>query len=136
MQDRNQHESAVIPMLVCHDAGAEIAFCKEVFGDTELTRRPAPDGSVLQGTLAIGPAMVMVHSEVPSLASRATQSDGSSPVVIYLQVADADQTVQRAVAAGARILTPLTKQFWGDRMGRITDPSGHVWNIASRIQKA
>jgi PhnB protein len=61
--------------------------------------------------------------------------DGSSPVVLYAYVADVDQAVERAVAAGAKILIPVTNQFWGDRLGWIMDRAGHVWTIASRVQE-
>jgi PhnB protein len=57
-------------------------------------------------------------------------------VVLYLYVADVDTVLERAVAAGARSLIPLTNQFWGDRVGRILDPSGHVWNVATRLNQA
>ena len=63
------------------------------------------------------------------------QPDGSSPVVIYLYLEDVDAVIARAVAAGARILTPVADQPWGDRMARIVDPSGHVWNLASRVEQ-
>jgi len=119
-------------MLVCRNGAAEIEFCKAAFGAVELSRRSAPDGTVVHATLAVGQAMVMVHGEVPSLASRAPQSDGASSVVIYVYLADVDAVVERAVAAGARVLTPVADQFWGDRMGRIIDPAGHVWNVATR----
>jgi len=56
-------------------------------------------------------------------------------VVIYLDVEDVDTVIDRAVAAGAEILIAATDAFWGDRVGRIIDPSGHVWNIAAHIQK-
>jgi PhnB protein len=119
-------------MLVCLDAAAEIDFCKAAFGAVELSRRSGPDGTVLHATLKIGAAIVMVHGEYPALASRAPQSDGSSSVVIYLYLADVDAVIERAVATGARILIPVANQFWGDRVGRIIDPSGHVWNVATR----
>jgi PhnB protein len=45
-----------------------------------------------------------------------------------------DSVIVRAVTAGARVLLPAADQFWGDRVGRIVDPSGHVWNIAARIK--
>ena len=125
---------AVIPMLVCRDAASEIEFCKTAFGAVELSRRPSPDGAVVHATLTIGEAMIMVHGEFPNLASRAPQSDGSSPVVIYVYVEDVDTVIDRAIAAGARILLPATNAFWGDRVGRIIDPSGHVWNVAGRIR--
>ena len=126
---------AVIPMLVCLDAAAEIEFCKAAFGAVELSRRSAPDGSVLHATLGIGALLIMLHGETQHLASRAPQPDGSSSVVIYIYLEDVDTAIERAVAAGARILTPLADQFWGDRMGRIVDPSGHVWNVASRVDE-
>ena len=125
----------VIPMLVCRDGAAEIDFCKAAFGAVELSRRSAPDGAVVHATLAIGEAMIMIHGEVPNLASRAPQSDGSSSVVIYNYVEDVDAVIERAVAAGARVLLPATNVFWGDRVGRIIDPSGHVWNVAACIEE-
>jgi len=123
---------AVIPMLVCRDAAAEIEFCKTAFSDRELSRRSAPDGSVIHATLAIDEMLIMVHGETPHLASRAPAADGSSPVVIYLYIDDADATIERAVAAGAQVVLPAADQFWGDRVGRIIDRAGHVWNVARR----
>jgi PhnB protein len=124
----------VIPMLVCRDAGREIDFCRAAFGAVQLSRRTGPEGSVVHATLQIGEAVIMVHGEFPNLASRAPQPDGTSPVVIYIYVDDVDAVVGRAVNAGARVLIPVTNQPWGDRVGRIIDPAGHVWNVASRIK--
>jgi PhnB protein len=121
-------------MLVCVNAAAEIEFLKAAFGAVELSRRSKPDGSVTHATLGISELLIMVHGETTHLASRAPQPDGSSPVVIYLYLPDVGAVVARAVATGARILTPLEDQLWGDRMARIIDPAGHVWNIASRVE--
>jgi len=49
--------------------------------------------------------------------------------------ADRDAVIERAVAAGARILTPLADQIWGDRMARIIDSARHVWNLAGRVEE-
>jgi PhnB protein len=51
-------------------------------------------------------------------------------------VDDADVVIERALAAGARVLIPAADMFWGDRVGRIIDPSGHVWNVAARVEAA
>jgi PhnB protein len=126
----------VIPMLVCRDGASEIDFCKTAFGAVELSRRSGPDGTVVHATLKIAESMLMIHGEFPALASRAPQSDGSSPVVIYIYVDDVDSVTARAVVAGARVLIPVANQFWGDRMGRIIDPAGHVWNVSTRIEEA
>jgi PhnB protein len=123
---------AVIPMLVCRDAAAEIDFCKAAFGAVELSRRSVADGTVVHATLTIGAAMVFVHGEFPALGSCSPKFDGSSSVVIYVYLEDADMAIDRAVAAGARVLIPVEDAPWGDRLGRIIDPAGHVWNVATR----
>jgi PhnB protein len=125
----------VMPMLVCRDAAAEIDFCKIAFGAIELLRRPGPDGTVAHAAITVSGAMIMIEGEWPTLASRAPQPDGSSPVVLYIYVEDVDAVIERAVAAGAKILLPATNQFWGDRTGRILDPAGHVWTISTRIEE-
>jgi uncharacterized glyoxalase superfamily protein PhnB len=122
----------IIPMLVCRDASAEIEFCRAAFGAVELSRRTGQDGSVLHAALRVGAAMIMVHGEYPALASRAPQADGSSGVVIYIYLQDVDAAIARAIGAGARVLVPVTDAPWGDRVGRVVDPEGHVWNIATR----
>ena len=127
--------SVVIPMLVCRDVAAAIDFCKTVFGAVELGRRPGPDGNVAHALLTIRGAMVIIEAEWPALASRAPQPDGSSPVVIFVYVEDVDKVVERAVATGAKVVLPVKNQFWGDRTGRIMDPSGHVWTVATRVEE-
>ncbi|HEV3307245.1 MAG TPA: VOC family protein [Candidatus Sulfotelmatobacter sp.] len=127
--------SVVIPRLFCLDVAAEIDFCKNTFGAMERVPRPGPGGNVAHALMIIGPAMIMFEAEWPGLPSRAPQLDGSSPVVIYLYVEDVDQTVDRAVAGGAKILFPVANQFWGDRVGWVMDPSGHVWTIATHIEE-
>ena len=127
--------SVLIPRLVCRDPVAAIDFCVSAFDAVERVRRPGPDGAVAHALMTIGPAMIMIEAEFPGFASRAPQPDGSSPVVIYVYVEDVDKTVERAVTGGAKILFPVQDQFWGDRIGWVMDPSGHVWTIATRIEE-
>jgi len=129
-----ENSSVVIPRLFCSDAGRAVDFYATIFDATVVNRRPGPDGTVAHGLLTIGPAMIMVEAEWPTLPSRAPQADGSSPVVIFVYVADVDDVVMRAVDNGARILVPLENQFWGDRTAWIMDPFGHVWTVASRVE--
>ncbi len=115
-----------MPRLYCRDIAAEIDFCKDTFGAVEKLRRPGQDGAIAHALMTIGPAMIMIEAEWPGLPSRAPNLDGSSPVVIFVYVADVDKAMERAVAGGASVLMPLADQFWGDRMGVMMDPSGHV----------
>jgi PhnB protein len=127
---------AVFPMLVCQSPEAEMNFCAAAFGAVEQVRRPGPDGTPIHIAMRINGAFLVVQSEFPDvMASRAPNTDGSSPVVIFVYVADVDQALERAVTMGARILLPAQNQFWGDRTARIIDPSGHVWTVASRIEE-
>ena len=129
------NSSVVIPRLVCRDPTAAIDFLIGTFDAVELGRRPGPDGSVAHALMTIGPAMVMIEAEWPTLPSRAPALDGSSPVVIFVYVEDVDQTVERGVERGAEVLVPAEDQFWGDRIAWIMDPSGHVWTVATRIEE-
>jgi PhnB protein len=130
-----ENSSVVMPRLVCRDPAAEIDFCVAALGAVELSRRPGPDGTAAHALLTIGPAMVMIEREWPTLPSRAPTADGSSPVVIFVYVEDVDRTVERAVSHGAKILVPLQNQFWGDRIAWVMDPQGHVWTLATRIEE-
>jgi len=129
------NSSVVMPRLICRDPAAEIDFCARTFSAVEINRRPGPDGKTAHALMTIGPAMIMIEGEWPTLASRAPTPDGSSPVVIFVYVEDVDQTVERAIAGGAQVLMPAQNQFWGDRIAWIMDPSGHVWTVATRIEE-
>ena len=127
--------SAVIPRLVCRNVEAQIGFCCEALGGMETLRRPGPDGRVAHAMLRFGPAMLMLEAEWPTLPSRAPNPDGSSPVVIYLYVEDVDATVERALRLGGKLIVPVETHFWGDRIGWIQDPAGHMWTIATRLEE-
>ena len=129
-----ENSAVLMPRLICRDVRAAIDFYVHTFDATSVNERPGPDGNVAHALLTIGPAMLMVEAEWPTLTGRAPAMDGSSPVVVFLYVEDVDRTVERAVAGGAKILIPLQDQFWGDRMAGIMDPFGHVWTVASRIE--
>lgn len=127
--------AAVIPRLVCRDVEAEIEFCRDALGAVETVRRPGPDGRTAHAMLMFGPAMLMLESEWPALPSRAPNADGSSPVVIFLYVEDVDAVVERAVSRGGKIAVPVETHFWGDRIGWVQDPKGHMWTIATRVEE-
>jgi uncharacterized glyoxalase superfamily protein PhnB len=46
---------------------------------------------------------------------------------------DADAVVARAVDAGATIIAPVQDREWGDRLGGLRDPFGHIWNVANHL---
>ena len=127
--------SAIIPRLVCRDVEAQVDFCRETFGAVESVRRPGPDGRLAHAMLLFGSSMLMLEAEWPTLPSRVPPLDASSPVVLYVYVEDVDAAVERALALGARLVQPVETQFWGDRIGWVMDPGGHMWTIATRVEE-
>lgn len=45
-------------------------------------------------------------------------------------VEEVDRTMADAASAGAEILKPAEKLFWGGYGGYFADPEGHIWEVA------
>ncbi len=127
--------TSVTPHLIIKDAGKAIDFYKKAFGAEELFRMPGPDGkTVMHAEIKIGNSHVMLADEFPDYGCVGPQTLKGSPVTIHLYVENADASYKRAVDAGAKATMPLTDMFWGDRYGKIEDPFGHHWSIATHIE--
>ena len=125
----------ITPHIVVKGAAEAIEFYKKAFGAEELFRMSGPDGdSVVHTELKIGDSVIMMCEEFPDMGSKGPASIGGTPVTMHLYVADADGAFKRAVEAGATELMPLQNMFWGDLYGVVTDPFGHQWAIASRVE--
>ncbi|HEY9227178.1 MAG TPA: VOC family protein [Gemmatimonadaceae bacterium] len=124
----------ITPQLTVKGVADAIAWYTKALGAHELLRNTAPDGvSIMHAELLLGDSRFFVVDEFPESAmSPATL--GGSPITLHLYVNDVDALFDRAVAAGATVLMPVADQFWGDRYGIVTDPFGHRWSIASRIE--
>jgi PhnB protein len=123
--------NSITPYLVIKGAAEAIEYYKNVFGATEVMRMAQPDGRIGHAELKIGNSHIMLADEFPEMEHRGPLSLGSSPVSMLLYVEDVDKIVERAVAAGAKILKPVQDQFYGDRSGFIQDPFGHLWGVAT-----
>jgi uncharacterized glyoxalase superfamily protein PhnB len=125
---------SVTPHLVCAGAAKAIDFYKQAFGATELARLPGPQGKIMHAAVRIGDSTVMLTDEMPEWGSLGPKALKGSPVTIHLYVPDADAFVARAAKAGAKVTMPVAEQFWGDRYGRIEDPFGHHWSVATHVR--
>ncbi|MEA2424810.1 MAG: PhnB protein [Thermoleophilaceae bacterium] len=72
--------------------------------------------------------------EFPEMGVLAPPSIGGTPVVLALEVSDAEAVFAQAVAAGATVRQPLADAFWGDRHGQLEDPFGHRWNVSQHLR--
>jgi PhnB protein len=117
--------------LCVNNAVAALEFYKKAFGAVETMRIVQPDGRVGHAELSIGDSRVMLADEFPELNARSPRTIGGTPVSIMLYVEDVDRVFDQAVSAGATVKRSVEDQFYGDRMGGIEDPFGHVWWIST-----
>ena len=119
------------PYLIIEGAADAIEFYKQAFGATELFRFPAPDGKIGHAEIKIGDSPIMIADAYPDMGYNGPKSLGGSPVSVMIYVADVDAVFNAAVAAGATVKEGVTDKFYGDRMGTVIDPFGHVWHVAT-----
>ena len=124
----------VTPHLVCAGAADAIEFYKKAFNAVELGRVPGPQGKLLHALIRIGDSVVMLVDEFPDWKAFGPKSLKGSPVTIHLYVPDVESSFKQAVAAGAKIAMPLEDMFWGDRYGKLEDPFGHHWSVATHVR--
>ena len=121
----------VTPHLICAGAANAIEFYKKAFGAVEEARLPGPNGRLMHAVIRIFGDAVMLVDEMPEWGALSPKSLKGSPVTLHLYVEDVDAAVKRAVGAGAKVTMPVEDMFWGDRYGKIEDPFGHHWSIAT-----
>jgi uncharacterized glyoxalase superfamily protein PhnB len=126
--------SMIIPHIVVQGAERAVAFYRDAFGAEEVSRIPTPDGRLMSVRLRIGEGFLHVADEFPEMGVLAPPSIGGTPVVLALDVVDAQVVFAQAIAAGAEVRQPMQDMFWGDRHGQLTDPFGHRWNISQHLR--
>ncbi len=126
----------VTPYMIFKDAAPALEFYRRAFGATEILCKKDDQGRVRHAEMMVGTSPIMLAGEFAEFPEwKSAESRGGSPVHLYLYVEDADALFQRAVAAGAKVLLPMTDQDYGDRQGGLVDPFGHTWYVASRIKE-
>jgi PhnB protein len=120
--------------LAVDDAGEAIEYYKRAFGATERGRMNAPDGRVAHAELQLGDSVVMLADPFDQSSTKPPKELGGASASLFMYVEDVDAAFQRAVDAGATATMPPEDMFWGDRFSTLTDPFGHVWNLATHIE--
>ena len=125
---------AVTPYLSVRGAAEAIDFYKKALGAKELMRMPGPDGKVGHAEIQIGDSRVMLADEHPEMNFTGPQSYGGTSVHLHVYLPNVDAQVAKALKAGAKLVRPVKDQFYGDRLGTIEDPFGHVWHLATHLE--
>lgn len=124
----------ITPHIVVQGADRAARFYRDAFGAKEVSRIPTPDGRLMSVQLRIGDGLLHIADEFPEMGVLAPPSIGGTPVILALEVADADAVFAQALAAGADVRQPVQEMFWGDRHGQLEDPFGHRWNISQHLR--
>jgi PhnB protein len=129
----------VTPYLIVKGAAEAIEFYKKAFDAEEIARMFGSDGkSIAHAVIKVGNSIIQLNDEAPDNPDmayfRAPQTLGAISVNFLVYVDDVEKIYTQAVAAGATALSPLMDQYWGDRIGVLMDPFGHLWTIATHTR--
>ncbi len=124
----------MFPYLCVKNATEAIGFYTKVFDGKEKFRLTEPSGRIGHAEMDFNGLTLMLSDEFPEYGIQCATTIGGTPVTIHLHVDNADEVIQRAVDAGAKLEHPPKDQFYGERSGCIRDPFGHRWNIGHHIE--
>lgn len=113
----------ITPNIIVDDAAGAVAFLKKALGASENYRLTLADGAITHCELRLGDSVLNVGNSMEGWPARG--------LVAQIFVQDADALFKRAIDAGASEIMPMTDMFFGTREGRVGDPFGNVWTIAT-----
>jgi PhnB protein len=113
---------SITPSLIQQNAAQTIDFCRKAFGAKVRMRMDGPGGKIMHAEIEVGDSVIMLNDAM---------QEPAQPAGLFLYVPDVDKAFAKAVKAGATALMAPQDMFWGDRFGRVQDPSGNKWGIAT-----
>jgi PhnB protein len=127
--------ATVTAHIIVREAGRAADWYESALGAELGNRIQVPDGRYLQIELRFGDSQVMIADEFPEMGAVSPQTLGGTYGALTIAVdGDIDAAWQRAIEAGASEFHPLQDAFWGERHGQITDPFGHRWGLAKKLE--
>ena len=127
--------SSVIPYLVVPNAVEAMDFYAKAFGAESVMRMPGPGGQgTMHAEMRVHGSVVMLTDENPQWEMKSAKTLGGSPVSMMFYCESADEAFARAVEAGCEVKFPVADMFWGDRMGKVVDPFGIQWAVATHVE--
>ena len=124
----------VTPYLSISSAKDAIEFYKLAFGATEIFRLNTPTGDIAHAEIKIGDSVIMLAEPCEDSPMPSPDTLGGSTVAVHLCVEDVDAMFEQAIDAGALDIKSVEDQFYGDRMGTLKDPFGHIWFVSTHIE--
>jgi len=121
------------PQLYIKNGVTDISFYEKAFGAVELRQWMNDDGSYHVAELSIDGALFHLHEEKPSAGQFSPEKIKGTTTLVGLFVSDVDAVMNKAIAAGAIVVSPAQSYDYGYRQGEIKDPFGHYWMIEAKI---
>lgn len=125
--------TSITAALCVSDVKAAASFYQKAFGFEKRGIMNGPDGKPMHAELTMRGTALMLGPEMPEMGGRSAKNAGASPTTLYLLVENVDKVVARAVKLGATAQGPVSDMFWGDRCGRLIDPEGYTWYVATHV---
>jgi uncharacterized glyoxalase superfamily protein PhnB len=113
---------SVTPYLIVRDAARLVALLRSAFGADVVEAHEGPDRTVMHAKLRIGDSALEL--------GEARGPHGPTSLMLHLYVPDADAAWRRAVDAGAKPVSPVQDQPYGERNGGVEDGFGNQWYVA------
>lgn len=126
--------TTISPLLSVRGGVNAIEFYQQAFGANVLFRIDNEKGEVV-ARLSLEGAEFWLADESPQDSNFSPESLGGSSARMLLIVDDPDTAFARAIAAGAKVVWPLSDQH-GWRVGRLVDPFGHHWEICKPLGRS
>lgn len=126
-------KSTFAPQLYIQSGVTDIDFYSKAFGAVELRRWSNDDGSVHVAELSINGALFHLHEDNEKSGVFSPEKHQGTTTLLGLFVADVDEVMQKAIAAGATEISPAKSHDYGYRQGEIKDPFGHRWLIETEL---
>ncbi len=125
---------ALTPYLIVNGASRAMDFYARAFGAKETFHMPGEGGKIAHAEMRVGDSVLMLADENPARGTHAPGPDGAAAASVFLYVPDVDTVFGKATAAGAKTLAAPADMFWGDRYGKLRDPFGHEWSVATHVE--
>jgi PhnB protein len=106
-----------------------INYYQAAFGAVERYQLEDEDGSVIVAQLAIGEADFWLQKDIESNQ----ESQDRHSIRLILTVADPDAVFKQAITSGATEVFAVSEEH-GWRIGHLTDPFGHHWEIGKPLR--
>ena len=122
---------SVAPWLSVRGSARALEFYKKAFDAVETYHLDGPDNSIV-ARLSIDGSEFWMSDESPEHKNFSPETLGGGTMKMVLVVEDPDAAFAKAIAAGAREVSPVSEDY-GWRMGRVVDPFGHHWEIGREV---